>query len=237
LEAIGVEMHYADGPIELPPFDPGEDPIKRRLSWWHSGDAGTWWQVVDCLAAVFKQKGPFDGIIGYSQGSAVAAALAAMSIAGEFEAGIRFAIVVAGYHLKDPVGVWDPPGRISQFAAMGYITPEITDKLASYLSPSSSPKSSDHPNGWATISKVSHDHFPELRASTGKFGFKAMRSSHPAQKQKKVTAELAAGRPAMIPTTLLLFQDQSCTAASKCTFGYEVLATSDPAGAEAELHT
>merc|ERR1719253_945984 len=45
-------------------------------------------------------------------------------------------------------------GRIAMLAAMGYITPEITDKLPGYLSPSAGLKFEDVPNGLAAISKV-----------------------------------------------------------------------------------
>jgi hypothetical protein len=81
-------------------------------------------------------------------------------------------------------------------AAMGYITPEITDKRPGYLSPTAGLKFADVPNGLATISKVpaaglgqilaymvfcetSQDQFPGTAASEGDFRFKALTSSDP----------------------------------------------------------
>ena len=76
--------------------------------------------------------------------------------------------------VQPPVGFWDPVGftstgdagafqrrraveikhgRVSMFAAMGYITPEYV-KLPGYLSPSQGLEYSDMPNGLAAISKV-----------------------------------------------------------------------------------
>merc|ERR1712172_422598 len=45
-------------------------------------------------------------------------------------------------------------GRICMLATMGYITPEITGKFPGYLSPSAELKFEDVPNGLAAISKV-----------------------------------------------------------------------------------
>eukprot|EP00445_Apocalathium_hangoei_P035413 CAMPEP_0203957476 /NCGR_PEP_ID=MMETSP0359-20131031/89322_1 /ASSEMBLY_ACC=CAM_ASM_000338 /TAXON_ID=268821 /ORGANISM="Scrippsiella Hangoei, Strain SHTV-5" /LENGTH=586 /DNA_ID=CAMNT_0050891329 /DNA_START=51 /DNA_END=1808 /DNA_ORIENTATION=- len=147
--------------------------------------------------------------------------------------------------VQDPVGFWDPAGftadgnqenfarrrqteikhgRISQLAAMGYITPEVTGKLPGYLSPSAGLKFADVPNGLAAISKVpaagwgqilaymafcelSQDQSPGTAASKGDFGFKVLTSSDPAQKEKKLAAEIANGRLAMMAIIGMFFQD------------------------------
>ena len=101
-------------------------------------------------------------------------------------------------------------GRISMLATMGYITPEITGKLPGFLSPSAGLKFADIPNGLGAISKVpaagwaqiaaymafcevSQDQSPGTAAAAGDFGFKVLTSSDPAEKEKKLCAEMASG--------------------------------------------
>ena len=92
---------------------------------------------------------------------------------------------------------------------------EITGKLPGYLSPSAGLKFEDVPNGLAAISKVpaagwgqilaymafcetSQDQSPGTAAAAGDFGFKVLTSSDPAEKTKKLAAEIANGRLAMM---------------------------------------
>merc|ERR1712084_123849 len=115
-------------------------------------------------------------------------------------------------------------GRVSMLATMGYITPEITGKLPGYLSPSAGLKFADIPNGLAAISKVpaagwaqmvaygafcelSQDQSPGTAAAAGDFGFKVLTSSDPAEKEKKLCAEIANGRLAMMAIIGMFFQD------------------------------
>merc|ERR1712115_208883 len=115
-------------------------------------------------------------------------------------------------------------GRVSMLATMGYITPELTGKFPGYLSPSTGLKFADIPNGLAAISKVpaagwaqivaysafcelSQDQSPGTAAAAGDFGFKVLTSSDPAEKQKKLAAELANGRLAMMAIIGMFFQD------------------------------
>merc|ERR1712094_70298 len=106
-------------------------------------------------------------------------------------------------------------GRICMLATMGYITPEITGKLPGYLSPSAGLKFADIPNGLAAISKVptlgwaqiaayfgfcevSQDQSAGTAAAAGDFGWKVLTSADPAEKTKKLAAEIANGRLAMV---------------------------------------
>merc|ERR1711948_217902 len=115
-------------------------------------------------------------------------------------------------------------GRVSMLATMGYITLEITGKLPGYLSPSMGIKFADVPNGLAAISKVpsagwaqilaygaycelSQDQSPGTPGASGDFGFKVLTSSDPAEKTKKLSAELANGRLAMMAIIGMFFQD------------------------------
>eukprot|EP00438_Fugacium_kawagutii_P005171 Skav206288 [mRNA] locus=scaffold922:338689:339473:- [translate_table: standard] len=125
-------------------------------------------------------------------------------------------------------------GRISMLATMGYITPEITGeqdeknsltdcKFPGYLSPSAGLKFADVPNGLAAISKVpaagwgqilaymafcevSQDQSPGTPAAAGDFGFKVLTASDPEEKTKKLSAELANGRLAMMAIIGMFFQ-------------------------------
>eukprot|EP00438_Fugacium_kawagutii_P005169 Skav206286 [mRNA] locus=scaffold922:317012:333650:- [translate_table: standard] len=113
-------------------------------------------------------------------------------------------------------------GRISMLATMGYITPEIS-KFPGYLSPSAGLKFADVPNGLAAISKVpaagwgqilaymafcevSQDQSPGTPAAAGDFGFKVLTASDPEEKTKKLSAELANGRLAMMAIIGMFFQ-------------------------------
>merc|ERR1719204_1434867 len=67
--------------------------------------------------------------------------------------------------------------------------------------------------GWAQIlaygafCELSQDQSPGTAASQGDFGFKVLTSSDPAEKQKKLSAELANGRLAMMAIIGMFFQD------------------------------
>merc|ERR1719375_3064811 len=115
-------------------------------------------------------------------------------------------------------------GRISMLATMGYITPEITGKFPGYISNSAGLKFDDIPNGLAAISKVpalgwaqivAYCGFCELSAGSedwksgtpGDYGFKVLTSSDPAEKEKKLAAEIANGRLAMMAIIGMFFQD------------------------------
>ena len=110
----------------------------------------------------------------------------------------------------------------------------ITGKFPGYLSPSAGLKFADVPNGLAAISKVpaagwgqilaymafcevSQDQSPGTPAAAGDFGFKVLTSSDPAEKTKKLSAELANGRLAMMAIIGMFFQ---VGVSSRCCFLY-----------------
>ena len=109
----------------------------------------------------------------------------------------------------------------------------ITGKLPGYLSPSAGLKFADVPNGLAAISKVpaagwgqilayaafcevSQDQSPGTPAAAGDFGFKVLTSSDPAEKTKKLSAELANGRLAMMAIIGMFFQDRNYSFQRNC---------------------
>merc|ERR1712203_257355 len=115
-------------------------------------------------------------------------------------------------------------GRISMLATMGYITPELTGKFPGYLSNSAGLKVADIPNGLAAISKVpalgwaqivAYSGFCELSAgldawktgTPGDYGFKVLSASDPQELKRKLNAEIANGRLAMMAIIGMFFQD------------------------------
>jgi len=115
-------------------------------------------------------------------------------------------------------------GRISMLATMGYITPELTGKLPGFLSPSSGLSFSDIPNGLGAISKVPLLGWVQIvlycavcevsgirsrGENPGQFNFKPplLTSDDPAMTTKRLNAELANGRLAMMAIIGMFFQD------------------------------
>jgi len=121
-------------------------------------------------------------------------------------------------------------GRICMLATMGYITPEITGKFPGYLCPSAGLKFADIPNGLAAVSKIPALGWvqivaycgycevsgPRLRAANtedyanftpGDYGWKVLTSDDPAEKTKKLAAEIANSRLAMVAILGMFFQD------------------------------
>merc|ERR1712032_925544 len=119
-------------------------------------------------------------------------------------------------------------GRISMLATWGYITPEITGKFPGYISPSTKLAFEDIPNGLAAISKVPFYGWVQIviyclycEASGLKFGYigsetvpgdvgwkpPLLSGFDGEAKTKKLNAELANGRLAMMAIIGMFFQD------------------------------
>ncbi|CAE7039429.1 FCPB [Symbiodinium natans] len=116
-------------------------------------------------------------------------------------------------------------GRIAMLATMGYITPEIAGKFPGYLSPSLGLKFADVPNGLAALSKVPGGGWTQIllymgwcevsrgagsdiaSGRPGDFGWYVLTSADPEAKNKKLNAELANGRLAMMAIIGMFYQD------------------------------
>merc|ERR1719410_424602 len=115
-------------------------------------------------------------------------------------------------------------GRISMLATIGYITPELTGKFSGYLSPSAGLKFADIPNGLAAVSKVPAVGWLQIviygglceasgknarGEAPGDFQWKPplLATEDPELKTKRLNAELANGRLAMMAIIGMFFQD------------------------------
>merc|ERR1711933_305064 len=117
-------------------------------------------------------------------------------------------------------------GRICMLATMGYITPELTGKWPGFLSPSENLKFADIPNGLAAISKVpftgwvqmiaycafceiSAGYDSDVKSEPGNLGWKPplLTSSDAEKTKKRLNAEIANGRLAMMAIIGMFFQD------------------------------
>merc|ERR1719414_925125 len=117
-------------------------------------------------------------------------------------------------------------GRISMLATMGYITPELTGKWPGFLSPTYEIKFADIPNGLGAVSKVPAagwfqivlycflceitDWDAKQGRAPGDLGWKPPLLTTPgdAEKTKKrLNAEIANGRLAMMAIIGMFFQD------------------------------
>lgn len=123
----GTESHPSSAsplPEEGPP--PPSQHCKKKFAWLvapnFSESSETDWKIADCpfdplqyqqqtdgfdasltyLRDVYAQKGPFDGIMGFSQGAAMAAAVCAQQGIRKGEMEFRFVILCSGFALKLP---------------------------------------------------------------------------------------------------------------------------------------
>ncbi|NXK26515.1 OVCA2 Esterase, partial [Arenaria interpres] len=90
--------------------DDGDDPPR---GWWFSGphtfDAGEvaaapagLEESLSAVAAALAEHGPFDGLLGFSQGAALAAMVCALRARGDPRFPVAFAILVAGFASRAP---------------------------------------------------------------------------------------------------------------------------------------
>merc|ERR1712141_787523 len=115
-------------------------------------------------------------------------------------------------------------GRVSMLATMGYITPEVSGKFPGFLSPINNLKFEDIPNGLGALSKVplggwaqilAYCFFCELEGfdpkerEPGALGFKPpfLYTKDPALRTRRLNAEIANGRLAMMAVIGMFFQD------------------------------
>lgn len=117
------EKNYLSALSQLSP-PPSSGNCKKKFAWLvapdFDGKSEAGWKVADgpfdplqyqeqtggfdaslaCLKKLFSQEGPFDGILGFSQGAAMAAMVCAEKERLKSEINFRFAILCSGFALK-----------------------------------------------------------------------------------------------------------------------------------------
>eukprot|EP00668_Euglena_longa_P001762 GGOE01002072.1.p1 GENE.GGOE01002072.1~~GGOE01002072.1.p1 ORF type:complete len:274 (+),score=51.80 GGOE01002072.1:73-822(+) len=115
-----AEFDFIDAPHLIEPIDVAEGAAPR-YTWWRSVDVPTgkrydgFWESVQRIVEVLKLKGPYDGILGFSQGAMMAALMLAV-VMGDSEvdavdlprptrhalkAHLRFGILAGGFKPRD----------------------------------------------------------------------------------------------------------------------------------------
>ncbi|KAJ5624547.1 Serine hydrolase FSH [Penicillium lagena] len=127
-----VNAVYPTGPLHLDPTDiPGHEPSSNKeeegkieaYGWWrrsNTADPPLYQGMEEGLAAVAKvlsEEGPFDGVIGFSQGAAMAGMVAALLEPGRQEAFAHFAtdrkLGMAFPEAFDPNTLQHPPVKFA----------------------------------------------------------------------------------------------------------------------------
>ncbi|XP_025903777.1 esterase OVCA2 [Nothoprocta perdicaria] len=106
-----AELVTLSAPHRVPDGDGDSDDDPR--AWWFSGP-GTFEareeaaapdgldESLSAVAAALAEHGPFDGLLGFSQGAALAAMACALRAAGDGRFPVAFAVLVAGFASRAP---------------------------------------------------------------------------------------------------------------------------------------
>ena len=145
LEDAGHRVFFVDAPHEVP-MGPGDEVPMR--TWWtrEGGDgAGTsgWDESLAALRGVWTSRGPFQGIVGFSQGAAAGLILCELADAADASfASLRCAVLCAGYALPSRDAIDRPAisGRVRVMLIAGdadeAVPPAETLACASRVHPS-----------------------------------------------------------------------------------------------------
>ncbi len=98
----------------VPDAEEEKDRVAQRYCWWREPSYSGWKISVDLLVDHIAKHGPFDGLMGFSQGSAlVCLALAHCSQQGLNLCGLKFAVLFCGF-AAHPLGCANMyPARIA----------------------------------------------------------------------------------------------------------------------------
>lgn len=106
LQKAGHELLYVTAPVKIRPedlpFDPPADSSDDMYGWWDvKTDTPDFVAAFDVVHQAIKEHGPFDGIVGFSQGAGLTAILTRQIV----EAGsppLKFCVLFAGFRLSYP---------------------------------------------------------------------------------------------------------------------------------------
>ena len=83
---------------------------------------GKFEETVEYIERAFQEQGPFDGVLGFSQGACVVGVLCAMMESGKLPAGIKFdfAVLISGFLPRDRrySSICDPSHQISKVRSL-----------------------------------------------------------------------------------------------------------------------
>lgn len=162
-----AELIYVTAPNEIMNTEDcvkeenGGDKMCQR-SWWFTNDNGTFESKKYCdisigleeslevVDAAFKEHGPFDGILGFSQGAAFVCMICGMKTKGVFQHDFKFAILVAGFKSRCSLHLpyYESKTNIPTLHVFGetdqVIPQEMSEELLQYFQ---DPKTVIHPGG------------------------------------------------------------------------------------------
>ncbi|CEO96047.1 hypothetical protein PBRA_004737 [Plasmodiophora brassicae] len=153
-----ADLDYVQGPHRVMPLSAPEgttlDEVPLQCAWWLLDDATLeyrgWQASVDLIRDVVKERGPFDGILGFSQGACMAAVYCAAQQANQFDNAFRFAILAGGFVPRAPdlQPLFSTPIAIPSLHIVGdtdtMVPPEVSMHLSTCFA---SPAVHHHPGG------------------------------------------------------------------------------------------
>ncbi|CAL1267176.1 unnamed protein product [Larinioides sclopetarius] len=110
-----AELVFVNAPIEIPTescvisTEEGTTELRGGRSWWFCDNTKDFSSRTSCaevegfkesvniVAETFRSQGPFDGILGFSQGGALAALICALKEHQEFPYDFNFSVIIAGF--------------------------------------------------------------------------------------------------------------------------------------------
>ncbi|XP_067864563.1 esterase OVCA2 [Heptranchias perlo] len=180
-----AELLYVSSPLRVPPLgSPAQPPAaagdgiqageteENARGWWFSNPDEDSFDAVDhvetckgleesleMISKAMSELGPFDGIMGFSQGAALVSMICALKQQGDPRFQFDFAILVAGFRsrcklhdcfYKEPVAVPSLhvfgdtdrviPGKMSQELSSFFVDPVILTHLGGHFVPASAPQ-------------------------------------------------------------------------------------------------
>eukprot|EP00112_Aurelia_sp_Birch-Aquarium-sp1_P022582 Seg641.5 transcript_id=Seg641.5/GoldUCD/mRNA.D3Y31 product="Esterase OVCA2" protein_id=Seg641.5/GoldUCD/D3Y31 len=112
-----IELVYITAPHKIPDTSNSEEDSEKRdeYGWWFSAaDPSSFSSLqeteidlgheesIKLIEETFKEKGPFDGILGFSQGATIVAHICALRDQPDSPFKFRFAMLCAGFKSKSP---------------------------------------------------------------------------------------------------------------------------------------
>ncbi|KAK8833586.1 hypothetical protein WA577_001519 [Blastocystis sp. JDR] len=102
-----ADFYYLDGPIVVNSMEGFKEELgteKVGKAWWVKAEDGSYPEfdaTVDYVLDCYKNHGPFDGILGFSQGAGLGLFLAALQEKGDIATDFKFAISYSGFYPSD----------------------------------------------------------------------------------------------------------------------------------------